>query len=814
MELLFPPAIHHPWLLYFALITESETRTPMPRLKRIVRNLFLLGILAAVLGAVALGVLYQLISPKLPTADQMRNVQFQIPLRVYSADGKLISVFGEKRRIPVKLEAIPRNLQLAFIAGEDDRFYQHPGVDYEGILRAVWYLIRTGHKGPGGSTITMQLARNFFLSFEQTYSRKLTEIFLALKMEHYFSKDEILELYLNKIYLGHRAYGVAAAAQVYYGKKLSELTLPEMAMIAALPKAPSRINPISNPRRALQRRNYVLGRMHELGFIDENQWKTAVQTPDRAYSHGPVVEFEAPYVAEIARTQVVNILGKKAYTEGYNVHTTMNSHLQRTAIRALRKGLEAYDRRHGWRGAEAHVQLGENETPAQWNEHLKPFRPVAGLVPGLVVEMDENLALIYLRDGQTIPVTLEQAAWARPYKDRNHRGPRPKNLYDIFQPGDIIRLKRGEDGNWLLAQIPEVQGALVSLNPENGAIQALVGGYDFHLSKFNRVTQAERQPGSSFKPIIYSAALEKGYTAASLINDAPVVFDDPALEKAWRPENYSQKFFGPTRLREAMTHSRNLVSIRLLRAIGPAYAASYARRFGFEPDKLPHDLSLALGSASVPPLSMARAYATLANGGYLIDPYLVDRIENADGETLYRSPRVIACRGDCSGQTDPRAEQTLDPANAYIITSIMQDVIRRGTGKKARQLGRADLAGKTGTTNDQRDAWFSGFNPKVVTTTWVGFDQLSPLGRGEVGGRAALPIWIDYMREALKTIPETPFQRPDELISIRINRKTGQPTSADDPDSMIEIFRPQYAPKVDDPKQENPNTDQKDYDIF
>ncbi len=786
----------------------------MPRFKPLIRTLLLLGLAGAVLGAIGLAVLYQLISPRLPTAEEMRNVQFQIPLRVYSADGKLISVFGEKRRMPVRLSEIPPLLQQAFIAGEDDRFYQHPGVDYEGILRALWYLIRTGHKGPGGSTITMQLARNFFLSFEQTYSRKLTEIFLALKMEHYFSKEEILELYLNKIYLGHRAYGVAAAAQVYYGKKLSELTLPEMAMIAALPKAPSRINPISNPVRALQRRNYVLGRMHELGFITDDQWKAARNTSDRAYSHGPVVEFDAPYVAEIARTQVVNILGKKAYTEGYNVHTTMDSRLQRAAIRALRKGLEAYDRRHGWRGAEAHVNLQPEETPEQWSTHLKPFRPVAGLVPGLVVELDDELALVYLRDGQTIPISLEQAAWARPFKDRNHRGPRPRSLREVFQTGDIVRLKRGEDGNWLLAQIPEVQGALVSLNPETGAIQALVGGYDFRLSKFNRVTQAERQPGSSFKPIIYSAALEKGYTAASLINDAPVVFDDPALEKAWRPENYSQKFFGPTRLREAMTHSRNLVSIRLLRAIGPAYAASYARRFGFEPDKLPHDLSLALGSATVPPLSMARAYATLANGGYLIDPFVVDRIENTDGETLYRSPRVIACRNDCEGLTDPRAKQTLDPANAYIITSIMQDVIRRGTGKKARQLGRNDLAGKTGTTNDQRDAWFSGFNPKVVTTTWVGFDQLSPLGRGEVGGHAALPIWIDYMREALKDMPENPFERPDELISIRINRKSGQPTSADDPDSMIEIFRPQYAPRATGPKGDNAASDQKDYDIF
>ncbi len=786
----------------------------MPRLKRLLRNLTLLALAAAALGGLALAVLYQLISPKLPTAEEMRNVQFQIPLRVYSADGKLISVFGEKRRIPVKLEEIPLKLQQAFIAGEDDRFYQHPGVDYEGILRALWYLIRTGHKGPGGSTITMQLARNFFLSFEQTYTRKLTEIFLALKMEHHFSKDEILELYLNKIYLGHRAYGVAAAAQVYYGKKLAELTLPEMAMIAALPKAPSRINPISNPKRALQRRNYVLGRMHELGYINDEEWQTALNTPDRAYSHGPVVEFDAPYVAEIARTRVVNILGRKAYTEGYNVYTTMNSRLQRAAVHALRKGLEAYDRRHGWRGAEAHVDLSPDETPEQWSEHLKPFRPVAGLVPGLVVELDEELALVYLRDGQTIPLGMEQVAWARPFKDRNHRGPRPKAVSEVLQLGDIVRLKRGPDGNWQLAQIPEVQGALVSLDTHTGAIQALVGGYDFHLSKFNRVTQAERQPGSSFKPVIYSAALEKGYTAASLINDAPVVFDDPGLEKAWRPENYSQKFFGPTRLREAMTHSRNLVSIRLLRAIGPAYAASYARRFGFEPDRLPHDLSLALGSGAVPPLSMARAYATLANGGYLIDPYLVDRIENTDGETLYRSPRVQVCKTDCDALTDPRAERTLDPANAYIITSIMQDVIRHGTGKKARQLGRSDLAGKTGTTNDQRDAWFSGFNPRIVTTTWVGFDRLAPLGRGEVGGRAALPIWIDYMREALRGQPDEPFDRPDELVSVRINRKTGKPTSADDPDSMIEIFRPQYAPLADEPSGKSGETDQKDYDIF
>ncbi len=787
----------------------------MAAFKSLLRKLMFLAVAGLVLGGTALLVLYLNISPRLPTAEEMRSVQFQIPLRVYSADGKLISVFGEKRRIPVRLQDIPLPLQQAFIAGEDDRFYQHPGVDYEGILRALWHLARTGRKGPGGSTITMQLARNFFLSFEQTYTRKLTEIFLALKMEHHFSKEEILELYLNKIYLGHRAYGVAAAAQVYYGKKLNELSLAEMAMIAALPKAPSRINPITNPRRALQRRNYVLGRMHELGFIDDTQWKTALASQDRAYVHGPVVEFDAPYVAEIARAQVVDILGKRAYTEGYNVHTTMDSRLQKAAVRALRKGLEAYDRRHGWRGAEARVELTPEQTPEQWRQHLKPFRTVAGMVPGLVVEMDEQLALIYLRDGQTIPVELEQVAWARPFKDRDHRGPRPETLHDVFNTGDIIRLKRDARGEWQLAQIPEVQGALVSLDSHSGAIQALVGGYDFRLSKFNRATQAERQPGSSFKPIIYSAALEKGFTAASLINDAPVVFDDPGLERAWRPENYSQKFFGPTRLREAMTHSRNLVSIRLLRAIGPAYAASYARRFGFAAEKLPKDLSLALGSAAVPPLSMARAYAVLANGGYLIDPYLVDRIENSERETLYRSPRVQVCRQTCPDAEDPRAEQTVDPANAYIITSIMQDVIRHGTGKKARQLGRSDLAGKTGTTNDQRDAWFSGFNPNIVTTAWVGFDRLTPLGRGEVGGRAALPIWVDYMREALKDQPETGFHRPDELVSIRINRETGRPTGSDDPDSLIEIFRPQYAPRAGQAENgQNPDTQQKDYDIF
>ncbi len=762
----------------------------------------------ALLGMLAAAGIYFYVLPQLPATDTLRDVRFQVPLRIYTADERLIAEFGEKRRIPVKYENLPPRLVQAFLAAEDDRFFEHPGVDYQGLVRAALQLIRTGRKTQGGSTITMQVARNFFLSREKTYLRKLTEILLALKIERELSKEQILELYLNKIYLGQRAYGVAAAARIYYGTDLDGLTLAQMATIAGLPKAPSRDNPVSNPERARIRRDYVLRRMRELGYIDAETYQGALAEPLSARLHAATTEVEAPFLAEMVRTELVGRYGEATYTQGYRVYTTIDSDRQAAANRALRRALLAYDRRHGYRGPERRIDLPADIAPEQAARELRSIPSLGGLPPALVLSIDEKSFEAVLRDGRVVQVDWEGMAWARPDLGENRLGPKPKTASDILARGDLIRLE--EDGDaWRLAQPPKLEGALVSLNPDDGAIQALAGGFDFRRSKFNRAVQARRQPGSSFKPVIYSAALEKGFTAASVLNDAPVVFDDPALERAWRPENYSGRFYGPTRLRVALTHSRNLVSIRLLRAIGVRYAIDYARRFGFSPDQLPADLSLALGSGSVTPLQMARAYAVLANGGFLITPYYISRIEDSDGQVLFRAEPALACREPC--QTDaaetvddppadslppPRlAERTLEPRNVWLMNSMLRDVIRRGTGRRALVLGRKDLHGKTGTTNDQRDAWFCGFSPALVTVSWVGFDSMKPLGRGETGGRAALPMWIDYMREALAGVPEIHRDPPPGLVTVRIDPATGLRARADQPDALFETFREEYVPR-------------------
>lgn len=805
-------------------------------MKKLLKWLLILTLAGGIFGTLALGIAWLVLSPNLPTTESLKDVQLQVPLRIYTRDGQLIATYGEKRRQPVTIDDVPDAVKNAFLAGEDARFYEHPGVDYQGIMRAVWYIIRTGgDKGPGGSTITMQLTRQFFLSFERTYLRKLKEIFLALKIEQELSKDQILELYLNKIFLGHRAYGIAAAADVYYGKSLDELTLAEAAMIASLPKAPSRINPINNPERALARRNYVLGRMHELDFIDQATWEQAVAEVDRAHLHVPTSDVHAPHLAEMVRATVVGQLGDAAYTSGYKIITTIDSRLQQAAEMAVRSGLALYDRRHGYRGAEAKTELADASTPADWASALEGFRASAGLAPGLVVETSEHLASVYLVDGQTIPLDLEAVAWARPYIDADRRGASPKRVDEVLAAGDIIRVERNAEGEWRLAQLPLVEGALVSMNPKDGAVRALIGGFDFNRSKFNRATQGKRQPGSSFKPVVYSAALESGMTVATLINDAPVVFNDPQLERVWRPENYSRTFYGPTRLREGMVNSRNLVSIRVLRETGVQTVHDYALRFGFSAGDLPADLSLALGSGPVPPLAMARAYSVFANGGYLIEPYFVERIINANGAEVYSSQPLLAC--EACGQDGPieleevhadtllptietdedgpvfYAEQVIDPRNAYVISSVLRDVIRRGTGRPARALGRDDLAGKTGTTNDQRDAWFSGFNHHLVTTAWVGHDDFSPLGKGEVGGRAALPIWIDFMREALEGVPERPFNPPPGVTIARIDPDTGLLARADNPNAIDEVFLSENLPEAE-PARDAEQTAVDPYDIF
>ena len=746
--------------------------------------------------------LYVKIEPQLPSIEVLRDVQLQEPLRIYTRDRRLLAEFGDKRRTPVNIEEVSPALIDAFLAAEDDHFFEHSGVDIPGLISAAVELVRTGKKRRGASTITMQVARNFFLSTEKTYWRKLTEILLALRIEGSLSKDEILELYLNKIYLGHHAYGIEAAAQVYYGKSINELTLAQMATIAALPKAPSRINPINDPRATVDRRNYILGRMHQLGYIDQAAWELAVAEPDEAALHKVKAEVSAAYVTEMVRHELVKRYGTSVYTSGFEVITTLDVKRQRAANAAVRKDLLDYSRRHGYRGAEAHFNLEEHD-PGVWPALLKDFPAYGGVQSGLVTGLDKQTAEILFEDQSTITLPWEGMSWARPFKSVNRMGKSPKLAADILTAGDVVRIKQQDDGNWMLEQLPRVEGALVSLRPTDGAVLALVGGFDFRLSKFNRVTQAKRQPGSSFKPVIYSAALEKGFTPASMINDAPVVFDDPKLESTWRPENYSGEFFGPTRLREALYRSRNLVSIRILRAIGAGYAADYAERFGFTATQLPKDLTLALGSATVTPMQMAKAYVVLANGGYLVKPYFIQSIYDAAGEVVFTADPAIACP-QCPATLDaintPGAEelnlaqQVLTPQNVWLMTSMMRDVIQRGTGRKARVLGRTDLAGKTGTTNDQKDAWFSGFNHALVTTAWVGFDKLEPLGRGETGGRAALPMWIDYMAVALKGVREQKQEPPEGLVTVRIDPATGLLAGSGQTDAIFETFREANVP--------------------
>jgi len=872
-------------------------------------------IVLAIIGFTSLLGLYLYLEPKLPSIEGLSDIQLQVPLRIYSSEGGLIAEYGEKRRAPKLIEDIPVRLRQAFLAAEDDRFYEHPGVDYQGILRAVMVMATTGKRGQGGSTITMQLARNFYLSREKTFARKLNEIFLALKIEQQLSKDQILELYLNKIYLGNRAYGVAAAARVYYGKTLEELSLAQLAMIAGLPKAPSRYNPIVNPERALIRRNYVLKRMLALGFISESDMRFTKVQPATAGLHDSPVDVSASYVAEMVRHEIIAQFGEDAYIKGLNVFTTIDGRLQRAANLSLRHALRDYDVRHGYRGAKQSIDLNSsrsNEEPvdenadidtgvdevileelepdiddpeARWREAVEDLGTVGGLHAAVVLEVEEQSARVYLRGGRLINLNWDGLKWAKPFIDRNRQGKAPEKAADILAPGDIIRIYKETD-QWVLGQIPEVQGALTSVRSNDGALQALVGGFDFHYSKFNRAVQAKRQAGSSFKPFVYSAALSRDYTAATLINDAPVVFHDPALEGTWRPENYSGKFFGPTRLREALFKSRNLVSIRILRSIGVAYATNFAKRYGFDSDALPHDLSLALGSGELSPLQLSTGYAVFSNGGYRIKPYFIQRIEDIDGNVLFEADPEVACvsceleargivlplvgeetesgedamlrqeqllsqalqqqealqqkeqqkdvgdesvaeasaqdaaidsqtetrKGDIEtdletgpdtspdtglGYKLPRqAERTVDERIIYIMNTILQDVIKRGTGRRARVLGRNDLHGKTGTTNDQKDAWFNGFNNNLVATVWVGFDQQQlSLGNYETGSKAALPMWIEFMKTALKGMPETQMQRPEGLVNVKINAETGELANAKDTNVVFEVFREELAPK-------------------
>ena len=773
-------------------ITPFLPRKPWQIALFAVTGMFVLGVFLA--AAVAL-----VLTPTLPSLDDLSGNHLKVPLRVYSAESTLLAEFGEERRIPIKIADVPPQLTRAILAAEDDAFYYHQGVDFQGILRAAINNLRRGRTSEGASTITMQVARNYFLSPEKTYARKIKEVLLAFKIEREFSKDQILELYLNKIFLGSRAYGFAAAAQIYFGKNLNELALPEMALLAGLPKAPSRYNPLTNPDNALERRAYVLRRMLKLGVIDETAFTESMNAPLGASRHALRYNVDAPYVAEMVRQIMVEKYTESSYADGYHVYTTIRVKDQQAADAALRKALLAYDRRHGWRGPAGRENTSRKTETDSLDELLKDYPNVGNLIPAIIRHTEEQLAVAYIQDGSSIELGLPAVAWAAQQIDEDTLGPGPKRVNDVLRVGDVVYLERVNEEQWMLAQVPEVEGGFVAIDPNNGAILTLSGGFDFRRNQYNHATLAQRQPGSSFKPFIYSAALEKGFTPASLISGAPIVIEDVSLEDEWRPEDYSRKFFGPTRLRKALALSLNLVAVRLLRAITPEYAAEYMGRFGFDPATLPKNLSLTLGTADATPLQMAEAFAVFANGGYRIQGHLIQRIEDAQHNILEQANPIVVCPdcpppGSVTPTADPAnpvpryAERVITPQNSFLMNSILRDTVSYGTARAANVLNRKDLAGKTGTTNDHRDAWFNGYNSDLVAISWIGFDHNQSLGKGETGGRAALPMWIDYMRVVLEDMPEKPLMPPAGVVAVHINRESGKPTAPSDPDAMIEYF--------------------------
>ena len=823
--------------------------------RKLLKNLSILAILGAGGFLVVASCLYLYLSPKLPSVEELKEIELQIPLRIHSQDLKVIAEFGEKKRSPVSFDEIPQPMIDAFLAAEDDSFFEHRGIVISGLARAAFELITTGSIRSGGSTITMQVARNFFLSKRQEFTRKFNEILLSFRIEEELSKEEILSLYTNKIYMGNRAYGVGAAAQVYYGKTLDELSLAEIATIAGLPKAPSRYNPLANSERAMVRRNWILGRMLSLGNIDEARYEAAINEVDNATYHGSISELDAAYAAEMVRQQVIDKFGLQAYTEGYTAITTLDSTMQSYAVQALQSGIIAYDQRHGYRGAE---QSGLAE--ADWPEALRS-KVYGGLEPAIVTEVLEDHLILQTRDGLSLSLNWTDGLQdLRIYKTVNARSAPIASALELFNPGDVIRIRRHENNRVSLGQLPTAQAALVALAPENGGIRALVGGFDYRQSRFNRVTQATRQPGSNFKPFIYTTALRNGFTPASLINDAPVVFNDSKLEDLWRPENDGGKFYGPTRLREALYRSRNLVSIRLLRRMGIDRTLEGLQAFGFDTSEMPLDLSLALGSHAMTPLDIAAGYAVFANGGYEIKPYILDKIIDRDGNVIFQaSPDTVCdpCDSDRSAgaQTEPSidmqleellnnlaqesqidseqdsweaialalqntdntevtpAVQVIDKQSAFLIDSMLKDVILRGTGVKAKVLERNDLAGKTGTTNGPRDAWFSGYSPHLVTTTWVGYDDNSMLGRNEYGGSAALPIWIEFMRGALAGKPEIIQPQPNGIVMVKIDAKTGE-RIAPHQQGIFEFFKQSNVPELPDSGNQVPAGNPLPEDLF
>jgi len=808
-------------------------------------------IVGAVLAIVAVFIGgYYYVEPGLPLAEQLRDVKLQTPLRVSSRDGRLLDQFGEQKRTPVPLEEIPEILINAVLAAEDHTFFEHPGLDWAGTVKAAFNFVRaggeSGERVAGGSTITQQVAGDYFTGRDYTLARKFKEVILALRIERQFTKEEILELFFNKTFFGQRSFGVVAAAQTYFNKELDELTLSDAAILAGIPQGPSIMNPFNSPDNAARRRAYVLRRLLELGEITDTVYEETLAVPILATRYGPQIEVDAPYVAEMVRAEMIRRFGDAAQTAGLKVTTTIDSRLQAAANGAERETLISYDERHGYRGPIARIQLPNQSEyiESRWADLLADYADPDGFETALVLGVDETEALIYLRGRGYQTVGLESMDWAARYINDDLKGARPSAVDEVLSSGNIVHFRRNDDGTLRLGQLPDVQGAFVALDPTDGAIVSLVGGFDYYLSKYNRATQSRRQPGSAFKPFVYSAALENGFTPATLVNDAPITIYDPVLEREWKPENYGRRFHGEVPLREALVESYNAASIRVMRSVGVGTTVRHVRRFGFNEDAIRRDLSLALGTGGIAPLDLATGYAVLANGGYRVSPYLIERVEDADGNVLYplyATAAMVPCTqavtwpgqdawqyetlmdasaavcdeefeesSDSNTNAEPEellslpalypeirpAPRAISAQNAYLVTDMMRDVIRHGTGNRAqRELRRGDLAGKTGTTDDRRDAWFAGFNADIVGAAWVGFNEDRPLGGNEQGGVTAIPMWISFMAEALDALPERSMQRPPGIIERRINPESGLLASDANPATVFEMFMIGHEPE-------------------
>lgn len=744
---------------------------------------------AAVAGALILVFAVVLIYPQLPDLDLIERYNPRIPLRIYSAEGMLIGEYGEERRALIKIDAVPKSMKQAILAAEDERFYQHGGIDYLGVLRAALSNFVSGGARQGASTITMQVARNFYLSKEKTLTRKINEMLLAFKIEHSLTKDQILELYVNQIYLGQRAYGFAAAAQIYFGKPLDQLSIAEMAMLAGLPKAPSSFNPVVNPKRAKLRQQYVLRRMRELDFITDQQWQAADKQSLVVKRFVNEFTVKADHFTEMVRQVMFERYQEQAYTGGFKVYTTLSATHQAAAYAAVRTGVLEYDRRHGYRGAESYVELGAQPTEEDFEDALQDETESDDIYPAIVLDATARAVKVYRKGGETLEVSGDGLKFAQ--KMLGDKAPANQRL----RRGALIRIQKDDKGQWQITQLPHVEAALVSMNPQDGAIRSLVGSFDFARNKYNHITQALRQPGSSFKPFIYSAALEKGFTPATIINDAPLVFDASQTgSEPWEPHNFDGKFDGPMRMRMALVKSKNLVSVRILQSITPQYAQDYITRFGFDAKYHPPYLTMALGAGNVTPMQMVAGYSIFANGGYRVQPYFISRIEDVKGNVIMES------RPELAGEN---AERAIDGRNAFIMTSMLKDVVKMGTATRAMQLGRTDLAGKTGTTNEFVDAWFCGFGTGLVAVAWIGFDNPHTLGHNETGAQAALPMWISYMAKAMKGVEEQPMAVPEGVVQTRINPDSG----LRDPDGRFsEFFYQEFLPAERDGESAPVNT--------